>query len=159
VIMNKFKTDLAWQTLEHDKVTHTSMVPVMLNRLLKEDGRHHLQALLMGGANTTPKLLQKAKDKGLPVYNSFGMTETCSQIVQLSYDDPKIFSGAVGNINDTMTEIKVDEATDEMLLRGDSVVQSYLNADIELKDEFFNNREIVQIDEDGNIYMIDRRND
>ena len=93
VIMNKFKTDLAWQTLEHEKVTHTSMVPVMLNRLVKEEGTHFLQALLMGGANTTPKLLQKAKDKGLPVYNSFGMTETCSQIVQLSYDDPKIFSG------------------------------------------------------------------
>ena len=159
VIMNKFKTDLAWQTLEHEKVTHTSMVPVMLNRLVKEEGTHFLQALLMGGANTTPKLLQKAKDKGLPVYNSFGMTETCSQIVQLSYDDPKIFSGAVGNIHDTMTEITIDETTDEMLLRGDSVVQSYLNADIELKGGFFNTGDIIQIDEDGYIYVLDRRND
>src|SRR5699024_11685842 len=136
-----------------------TMIPVKLHRIVNEEGTHYLQALLMSGANTTTKLIQKAKDTGLPVYNSFGMTETCSQIVQLSYDDPKIFSGAVGNINDTMTEITIDETTDEMLLRGDSIVQSYLNADIELKGGFFNTGDIIQIDEDGYIYVLDRRND
>src|SRR5699024_2257162 len=90
IVENKFDAERVWNILEKDKVSHTSMVPVMLKRLMSMNGEHHLKGLLLGGASTTPSLLKEAIEKNLPVYNSFGMTETCSQIVQISYKNDKI---------------------------------------------------------------------
>ncbi|CEA00972.1 2-succinylbenzoate--CoA ligase [Jeotgalicoccus saudimassiliensis] len=157
IVENKFDEKRVWEILDRDKVSHTSMVPVMLNRLMKTAGSHHLKGLLLGGASTTPSLLKKAMDKNLPVYNSFGMTETCSQIVQISYKDEKILTGAVGNVNGY--DIKIDESSDELLIRGDSVVSDYLNADLKLEDGYFNTGDVAAVDEDGYLYILDRRTD
>lgn len=159
ILVNKFDPESVWSIIENEEVSHTSMVPVMLKRLLKFEGKHFLEGILLGGASTTPKLLKTAIDKGLPVYNSFGMTETCSQIVQISSNDKNILSGTVGNINTTATEIKLDESTHELLIKGDSVVKEYLNADMDHTDGYFNTGDVASIDDDGYIYILDRRND
>src|SRR5699024_12833722 len=85
------------------------------------------------------------------------MTETCSQIVQISYQDPKILSGAVGNV--AGYDIKIKEKTDELLIKGDSVVKDYLNADLKLEDGYFNTGDLATIDADGYLYILDRRSD
>lgn len=157
IVENKFDETRVWSILNEDKVTHTSMVPVMLKRLMSLDGTHHLKGLLLGGASTTPSLLKEAIENKLPVYNSFGMTETCSQIVQISYKDDKILMGAVGNVEDY--DIKTDPQTDELLIKGDSVVRDYLNADLTLKDGYFNTGDLAKIDEEGYLYILDRRTD
>lgn len=159
ILVNKFDTDVVWALLEKEQVTHTSMVPVMLKRLLKQEGNHYLEGILLGGASTTPKLLNAAIKEGMPVYNSFGMTETCSQIVQISSKDQEILSGAVGNIHGTETEIKIDDTTDELLIKGDSVASEYLNADMNTQDGYFNTGDVAKIDDEGYIYILDRRND
>lgn len=157
IVENKFDEARVWNILNRDKVTHTSMVPVMLKRLMKIEGTHHLEGLLLGGASTTPSLLEKAMNKNLPVYNSFGMTETCSQIVQISYKDEKILSGTVGNIQDY--DIKVDVNTGELLIKGDSVANGYLNADMKKEDGYFNTGDLAEIDSEGYLYILDRRTD
>ncbi len=157
IVENKFDETRVWSILNEDKVTHTSMVPVMLKRLMSLDGIHHLKGLLLGGASTTPSLLKEAIEKKLPVYNSFGMTETCSQIVQISYKDDKILTGAVGNVEGY--DIKTDPQTEELLIKGDSVVRDYLNADLTLKDGYFNTGDLAKIDEEGYLYILDRRTD
>lgn len=157
IVEHKFKAQRVWNILEKDKVTHTSMVPVMLKRLMTFSGTHHLQGLLLGGASTTLKLLSQAINLGLPVYNSFGMTETCSQIVQISHKDDKILTGAAGSVKDY--DIKIDEKTNELLIKGDSVAGDYLNADMNLQDGYFNTGDIARIDDEGYLYIIDRRND
>ncbi|CAD2074207.1 2-succinylbenzoate--CoA ligase [Jeotgalicoccus aerolatus] len=157
IVENKFNPSRVWHILEQDKVTHTSMVPVMLKRLMNSNGIHYLKGLLLGGASTTPHLLEQSIEKNLPVYNSFGMTETCSQIVQISYQDPKILSGAVGNV--AGYDIKIKEKTDELLIKGDSVVKDYLNADLKLEDGYFNTGDLATIDADGYLYILDRRSD
>ena len=157
IVENKFDEKRVWEILAEDKVSHTSMVPVMLKRLMSTEGEHHLKGLLLGGASTTPSLLQEAIEKKLPVYNSFGMTETCSQIVQISYKDNKILTGAVGNVSGY--DIKIDESSDELLIKGGSVVSDYLNADLKQKDGYFNTEDLAAIDEDGYLYILDRRTD
>ena len=157
IVENKFDAERVWKILEKDKVSHTSMVPVMLKRLMSMNGEHHLKGLLLGGASTTPSLLKEAIEKNLPVYNSFGMTETCSQIVQISYKDDKILTGAVGNLNGY--DIKIDENSDELLIKGGSVVSDYLNADLKLEDGYFNTGDLATVDEDGYLYILDRRSD
>ncbi len=157
IVENKFDEKRVWNILEEDKVTHTSMVPVMLKRLMTMEGTHHLKGLLLGGASTTPSLLKEAIEKDLPVYNSFGMTETCSQIVQISSKDDRILTGAVGNVEGY--DIKTDPGTDELLIKGDSVVSDYLNADLKLEDGYFNTGDLAEIDDEGYLYILDRRTD
>lgn len=159
IIHNKFDTKHVLDVIEQQKVTHTSFVPVMLSRIMSDENVRKkdlssLQAILMGGANTTPKLLKCAIELDLPVYNSFGMTETCSQIVIISHDDEKILSGTVGKVNEN---IHINEEG-ELLVKGKNVTNGYLNAKINFEDEFFNTGDIAAV-EDGYLYILDRRDD
>ena len=56
-------------------------------------------------------------------------------------------------------DIKIKEKTDELLIKGDSVVKDYLNADIKLEDGYFNTGDLATIDADGYLYILDRRSD
>src|SRR5699024_7566454 len=111
----KFEPLNVWQELDKYKVTHVSMVPVMLGRMMEHEGRHNLEGILLGGAGVTMDILDRALERGFPVYNSFGMTETCSQIVSISPEDPKILKGTVGRPLDNIS-IRIDEENEGELL-------------------------------------------
>lgn len=49
---------------------------------LMDAGLHrpfYIEKILLGGAKLSRNLIQQALSYDLPIYNSFGMTETCSQ--------------------------------------------------------------------------------
>src|SRR5699024_8266058 len=50
ILIEKFEPLNVWQELEKYKVTHVSMVPVMLGRMMEHEGRHNLEGILLGGA-------------------------------------------------------------------------------------------------------------
>jgi o-succinylbenzoate---CoA ligase len=65
---------------------YTALVPTQLVRLLDAGGRPcdalaAFDAVLVGGAATSPALLQRAADAGVRVVTSYGMTETCGGCV------------------------------------------------------------------------------
>lgn len=156
IIHNKFNAERVIEEIGKRRVTHTSFVPLMLRRILDvlDVYLDSLEGVLMGGANTTPKLLKYAIEKGLPVYNSFGMTETCSQIMMIKYTDDEILSGAVGKVSDNI-KVKSDGT---LLVRGDSVTKKYLNADIFYEGEYFNTGDVAKV-VNGYVYILDRRQD
>ena len=61
-------------------VTHTSIVPTMLARLVGEGipAPSSLECLLVGGAALSAELRARAASLGYPVVESYGMTETCA---------------------------------------------------------------------------------
>ena len=63
-------------------VTMVSLVPTMLRRLL-DAGVHlaHLRCVLLGGAAPGTRLLEDARDGGVSVVTTYGMTETCGGCV------------------------------------------------------------------------------
>ncbi|MEW6432185.1 MAG: AMP-binding protein [Myxococcota bacterium] len=64
-------------------VTHASLVPTTLERLLDaRAGRPFagVEAVLVGGGPMTPELLARARSLGLPVLQTYGLTEACSQV-------------------------------------------------------------------------------
>ena len=65
-------------------VTHVSLVPTQLYRLLEsEPGRDRLRCMkgiLLGGAPASPALIEHAFDSGIPLVCSYGMTETAAQL-------------------------------------------------------------------------------
>ena len=77
--------------IKRHRVTHVSMVAAQLRRLLTsvEDASalRSLKAILLGGGPTPPSLLARALELGLPVYRSYGLTETASQVVTSSRPD------------------------------------------------------------------------
>ncbi len=159
ILVDRFDEDRIFKLLSNENVTHTSLVPVMLQRLLKtgNDFGAHLQGILLGGAGVTKKVLEEALDHNLPVYNSFGMTETCSQIVSIPYTDPRILDGTVGKALDNV-ELKVD-GEGELLVRADNVTPGYLNAEMETVDGYFKTGDLARLDEEGYLYILDRRKD
>jgi o-succinylbenzoate---CoA ligase len=63
-------------------VTHVSLVPTMLERLLDAGPGHYpsnLRAVLVGGAGTRRVLVDRARASNLPVALTWGMTESASQ--------------------------------------------------------------------------------
>jgi o-succinylbenzoate---CoA ligase len=64
-------------------VTHASLVPTTLQRLLDARGDRPfagVRAVLVGGGPTSPALLARARAAGLPVLQTYGLTEACSQV-------------------------------------------------------------------------------
>lgn len=160
VLIEKFEEEKIWRTISEYGVTHTSMVPIMLKRLMDHDiPDHHLEGILLGGAGVTSDLLRRALSMGLPVYNSFGMTETCSQIVSIAPDDPKILDGTVGKPLENI-DIAIDDDNDgELLVRGGPVTSGYLNAGMEVSNGYFRTGDMGKIDEAGYLHILDRRKD
>jgi o-succinylbenzoate---CoA ligase len=64
---------------------YTALVPTQLQRLL-DDGEGvealwQLDAVLLGGAAASPSLLERAKDAGVTLVRTYGLTETCGGCV------------------------------------------------------------------------------
>ncbi len=81
-IHEKFDAERVAASLRH-RVTYASLVPTMLERILAlPDSRPFagLRAVLVGGGPATKKTLRIARERGLPVLQSYGMTETTSQV-------------------------------------------------------------------------------
>ncbi|MGL5857063.1 MAG: o-succinylbenzoate--CoA ligase [Angustibacter sp.] len=73
--------DLARRT---DGPRYTSVVPTQLARLLDTDAVDALlsfDAVLVGGAAASDRLLARARDRGIAVVTTYGMTETCGGCV------------------------------------------------------------------------------
>ncbi|MDP3155119.1 MAG: AMP-binding protein [Archangium sp.] len=64
-------------------VTHVSLVPTMLERVLEVRGARPftgVKAALIGGGPMTSSTLRRARAAGLPVLQTYGLTEACSQV-------------------------------------------------------------------------------
>ena len=75
--------------VDAERVTLASLVPTMLARVL--DARPdwtpppHLRAILVGGAAAPERLLQRAALRRVPIVLTYGLTESCSQVVATPY--------------------------------------------------------------------------
>ncbi len=156
VMSETFDEDKVLALIDTHNVTHTSFVPVMLERLIHKDFDWSNVSVLLGGANVRVRLLKAAIDRNIKVYNSYGMTETMSQMITISFDDPKILEGAVGRIDGGY--IKLD-SEGHIWVGSDNVTPGYLNADILKRDGFFSTGDIGHIDDAGYLYVLDRRED
>jgi o-succinylbenzoate---CoA ligase len=63
-------------------ITVASLVPTMLERVLATGiaPGPALRRVLLGGAPAAPALLERARDAGIPVSATYGLTQACSQV-------------------------------------------------------------------------------
>ncbi|MDE2982512.1 MAG: class I adenylate-forming enzyme family protein [Gemmatimonadota bacterium] len=93
-----FDEDAIARAVVTGDVTHLAVVPVMLRRLLARLTQvpETLRCVLVGGAASSPALLDDAWRAGLPVAPTWGMTETASQVATVPPDLARRFPGTVG---------------------------------------------------------------
>jgi o-succinylbenzoate---CoA ligase len=82
VLHERFDTEAALTAIERDRVTLVSLVPTTLERLLDIGLKapNPLRIALIGGGSLAPVLAAQAQEAGIPVAQTYGMTEACSQV-------------------------------------------------------------------------------
>jgi O-succinylbenzoic acid--CoA ligase len=81
VIHERFHTDSVLAALGEDRITLVSLVSTTLARLLDAGLRDppRLRCALTGGGPVPAALVQRAREAGVPVLETYGLTECCSQ--------------------------------------------------------------------------------
>jgi O-succinylbenzoic acid--CoA ligase len=81
VVHERWDTELALRAID-DGATLVSVVPTTLQRLLDAglSRPSRLRCALVGGGPCPPALLERALDAGVPVAQTYGLTEACSQV-------------------------------------------------------------------------------
>jgi O-succinylbenzoic acid--CoA ligase len=115
--------------LNRTRVTHLSLVSTQLYRWLEEltpsESGSSLKAILLGGSQISPTLIQQAIQKKLPVHTSYGSTEMSSQITTTSKEDLKNDLHISGKLL-SYREMKIDDIG-EILVRGETLCKGYIS--------------------------------
>ncbi|KGX89512.1 O-succinylbenzoic acid--CoA ligase [Pontibacillus halophilus JSM 076056 = DSM 19796] len=170
----KFDAEEVHHEIMHKGVTMVSVVSVMLDKLLTLQGEDRypdsFRCMLLGGGPAPRPLLQRAKERHVPVFQTYGMTETASQIVTLSAEDTLRKLGSAGKpLFQAQIKIVSDEReaapeeVGEIHVKGPSVTSGYFkqwqaNND-KFQDGWLATGDLGYLDEDGYLYVLDRRSD
>lgn len=98
-LADKFDATSDNQLLCQQPITIMSVVPTMLQELLQVKTtayNAHFRLMFLGGAPIDQTTLQICQDQHIPVVQSYGMTETCSNVVALNPPDAKRKLGSCG---------------------------------------------------------------
>lgn len=170
VLHDGFNEQKVLEDLVKEKVTIMSVVTTMLERIEKKvqgEFPKHFRYMLLGGGPASVELITRCLNKGIPVYYSYGMTETSSQIVTLSPDDCLKKVGSAGKalfpaqlkiIGETGETLAANEVG-EIAVFGPNVSQGYLNKHNERENGWFCTGDIGYKDSEGFLYVLDRRSD
>ena len=113
-------------TLNRFKLSHLSLVPTQLYRMLQnKEALKKLQGLktiLLGGSSAEPALLKDASKAGLPVYLTYGSTEMSSQITTTPGPVETITAGRTLPYR----QLSIGPG-DEILVKGPCLFQGYLS--------------------------------
>ncbi len=95
LVHERFDTGRALAALQTENVSLVSLVPTTLRRLLDAGLREPpaLRCALLGGAPVPPELQQRATALGVRVAQTYGLTETCSQVTTQLPGDPQPDAG------------------------------------------------------------------
>src|SRR5690606_1073203 len=100
IVHDRFDAERVNRAIDEDGVTIVSVVATTLQRMLEARGRRpyppHLRCLLAGGGPVPRPLLEECHRRGLPVVQTYGLTETASQVVTLAPDDALRKIGSAG---------------------------------------------------------------
>jgi o-succinylbenzoate---CoA ligase len=147
------------QAIDEHGVTMVSLVSTMLERMLSErDGRPYpstLRCVLLGGGPAPLPLLERALEAHAPVVQTYGLTETASQLATLAPEDVLRKVGSAGKPL-MGSQIRI-EADGEICVRGPSVSPGYLHRPP--REDWLHTGDLGYLDAEGYLYVLDRRDD
>ena len=146
VVHDGFDADRVGAALESDGITVVSVVATMLTRLLEAGADlSGPRAILVGGGPVPEDPLEEALGKGATVVQTYGMTETCSQVTTLAPADARRKVGSAGRPLLT-THLRIQDG--EILVQGPTVAPGSADAD-----GWLHTGDLGHIDEEGFLYV------
>jgi O-succinylbenzoic acid--CoA ligase len=155
-----FDADRIAALLTGGVVTHASFVPTALSRVLDAmtmPVSSSIEAILVGGGPMGRALLSRARSMGLPVLQTYGLTEACSQVTTerpLEADGTTAghpLKGVEVRVVDTqLREVRVG-VVGQVLVRGPTVTK--------LAGEWLMTNDLGSLDERGRLTIHARRKD
>jgi O-succinylbenzoic acid--CoA ligase len=152
VIQDGFDADRVAASLAEDGITVVSLVTTMLTRLLDTGADlSGPRAILVGGGPVPEEPLEEAIAKGATVVQTYGLTETCSQVTTLAPADAHRKLGSAGRPL-LSAHLRIQDG--EILVQGPTVAPGCADAD-----GWLHTGDIGRIDEEGFLYVEDRLDD
>ncbi|AXI09831.1 o-succinylbenzoate--CoA ligase [Oceanobacillus sp. 143] len=169
-LLEKFDEQTVHEAIMTKKISIVSVVTVMVQRLMDLLGENRypktLRCMLLGGGPAPKSLLEKAKNKQIPVFQSYGMTETASQIVTLSPKDAleKVGSAGKALFPAQLKIVNQDETNvGEIQVKGPMVTKGYYKNEAaneaSIQDGWLATGDLGYLDDEGFLYVVDRRKD
>ena len=123
LVRGRFSPEVLAELIDRDGLTHASIVPTMLRRLLEVRGGEPvpstLRCLLVGGAAAGGTLVPEVIELGYPLALTYGLTEACSQVATAP---PDLVAEKPGTVGPPMDGLEVRISDDgEFCVRGDTV--------------------------------------
>lgn len=157
-IFEKFNEEQVIELIENNRINMLSIVPTMLNRIIDRIDKHSLRVVLVGGEFIPNVLVEKSIVKSIPIYKTYGMTETTSQSVTFSvleYPEKIDSVGLPLEKVDIRIEKPDEKGIGEVLIKSPMLMDGYIEK--EKISGYFNTEDVGYIDEDGFLYILDRR--
>jgi O-succinylbenzoic acid--CoA ligase len=167
VLRDGFDAGDAADDLESYDATAVSLVPTMLRRMLDCRGTlaESLRVVLLGGAPAPTELIERCRDYSVPVFPTYGMTETASQIATArpaeAFETPESVGSPL-----FLTEVRiVDDAGDplpagesgEIVVDGPTVTPGYYGTSAVTGGSFgLHTGDIGVFDESGSLTVLNR---
>jgi long-chain acyl-CoA synthetase len=178
ITIPKFSAQIFCETVQREHVTHTVLVPTMINLLTQlPDARKYdlssLQVLAYGGSPMAPELVHRTREllPKVKLIQVYGLSETgfLTGLQDEEHTEDKLTScgrpcpGVDLHVTDTSGKEVEPGQAGELIVRGANVMRGYWHNPEEttnaFRDGFFRTGDIGQQDSAGYFYILDRLKD
>ncbi|PKN19374.1 MAG: long-chain fatty acid--CoA ligase [Deltaproteobacteria bacterium HGW-Deltaproteobacteria-6] len=178
ILLPRFDMDEMMSTIARiERFTFFPTVPTMITALINHPKAGEMKLaekigyFCSGGAPMPVELIQKVKDMGIFFAEGWGMSETSGNGISNPGLKNKVGSIGVPGLGVDIRLVSVENGVDEVkqgepgeiLIKGPQVMRGYWNNPEEtanqLTDGWLRTGDIGQMDEEGYIYIVDRKKD
>jgi O-succinylbenzoic acid--CoA ligase len=169
VLEERFDAARSARLMRDGQVTLASLVPTMLRRVLEADPGPYrgLRAVLVGGGPLDPELVAAAVAAGMPALETYGTTETASQIATTPPEEAGMYPGGTGPPLDGI-EVRIvgvdgrplpPGTTGRIQVRGAVVTPGYLDGEAIPAGSWLPTGDLGTLDRHGRLYVSGRADD